>query len=63
MIRDDIEAGYLVTPASIALKLPFLEGETILGNYAIGAYGDVQKSVDFIRIKDGSENYCGSIFE
>lgn len=63
MIRDAIEAGYLATPASIALKLPFLEGETILGNYAIGAYGDVQKSVDFIRIKDGSENYCGSIFE
>ncbi len=63
MIRDAIEAGYLATPASIALKLPFLEGETLLGNYSIGAYGDVQKSVDFIRIKNGSANYCGSIFE
>ena len=63
MIRDAIEAGYLATPASIALKLPFLEGETALGFYIVGAYGDMQKSVDFIRIKDGSASYCGTVFE
>ena len=63
MLRDAIEAGYLATPASIALKLPFLEGETALGLYIVGAYGDIQKSVDFIRIKDGEAAYCGTVFE
>lgn len=63
MIRDAIEAGYLAAPASIALKLPFLEGETELGFYVVGAYGDTQKSVDFIRIKDADVTYCGTVFE
>ena len=33
-IRDAIEKGYLATAASIALKLPFLEGEKIC-NHAL----------------------------
>lgn len=62
-IRDAIEAGYLATPTSIALKLPFLEGSTAYGEYTIGAYGDVDKSVDILRVTNDKRNYAGTIFE
>ncbi len=62
-IRDAIEEGYLATAVSVALKLPFLTGSTVLGDYEIGAYGDVKKSVDFELMKDSEISYAGSVFE
>lgn len=62
-IRDAIESGYLATAVSIALKLPFLEGSTALGEYSIGAYGNVEKAVDIVMMCDGQKNYMATLFE
>ena len=62
-IRDAIEKGYLATAASIALKLPFLEGSTPLGDYVIGAYGNIEKTVDIIRMTGGQKKYVTTLFE
>ena len=62
-IRDAIEKGYLSTSASIALKLPFLAGSTMLGEYVIGAYGDVEKTVDILLVTDDKKSYAGTVFE
>ena len=62
-IRDAIEEGYLATPTSIALKLPFLEGSTVYGEYTIGAYGNVDKSVDIWLVTDDQKSHAGTIFE
>lgn len=62
-IRDAIEEGYLATAVSVALKLPFLTGSTVLGDYEIGAYGDVKKSVDFELMLNEEISYIGSVFE
>lgn len=62
-LRDAIEAGYLAAPVSVALKLPFLTGSTPLGDYGIGAYGNVGKAVEFYYVRDGKREYSGIIFE
>lgn len=62
-IRDAIESGYLATPASIALKLPFLEGSTVLGDYSIGAYGNTEKTVDIILMHGREKSYMATMFE
>ena len=62
-IRDAIEEGYLATPTSIALKLPFLEGSTVYGEYTIGAYGNVDKSVDIWLVTDDQKSHAGTVFE
>lgn len=62
-IRDAIEKGYLATATSVSLKLPFLEGSTALGDYSIGAYGNVEKTVDIILMNDSGAGYAATIFE
>ena len=62
-IRGAIESGHLATAASIALKLPFLEGSTSLGDYSIGAYGNIDKAVDIVLMCDGEKSYMTTIFE
>lgn len=62
-LRDAIEEGYLATPVSVAMKLPFLAGSTPLGDYEIGAYGNTGKAVEFYRLIDGEREYSGMIFE
>lgn len=63
ILRDAMEAGYLATSTSIALKLPFLEGSLLLGEYEMGAYGNLSKSLDFVLKNNLSVTYMTTIFE
>lgn len=63
ILRDACEAGHLATPVSIALKLPFLEGSLVLGEYEMGAYGNITKSVDIVKKYNGHKDYVTTLFE